>query len=412
MPGRLFYINDVTMIELQLSIMYSTDNVIEAVRAALADFEATHHVRVHVQILTWETAWSELVKAALYKTGPDVSEIGTTWVDSFVSLQALRPFEPHEVNLLGEASVFLPSLWQSGVILGRPQQWAIPWEADIRLIYYRRDLLLQAGVDEDTAFQSFEQLNQTLARLQQSGVAVPLAFNMLRQPRTLHFLASWVWGAGGRFISPSGRHVLFHTAEAREGLRAYFELRRYLAPAAHEAPDQKNIVPLMFLEGKIAVFVTGYWLTNEINQGRATPEVTANFGVARVPQSPYIGGGNFVVWQHNRHPEATIALLHYLTSLKVQTEVLTNHGRLPARLEALNAPPFTTDPHYQLLSAGLQKGQSFQATHLWGLIEDKLAIAVSKAWSDLLAHPELSVEEAIQKYIDPLAQQLNHHLAA
>jgi multiple sugar transport system substrate-binding protein len=405
------------MIELKLSIMYSTNNFfeathMEAMRAALADFEAEHHVRVGLQLFTWDTAWSELVKVALYKTGPDISEIGTTWVDNFVSLQALRPFEPHEEGLLGEASTFLPSLWQSGVILGKPQRWAIPWEADTRLIYYRRDLLQQAGIDEQTAFQSFEHLNQTLARLQQSGVAVPFAFNTLRHPRTLHFLASWVWGAGGRFISPSGKHVLFHTAGARDGLRAYFNLRRYLAPAAHEVTDQKNIVPLMFLEGKIAVLVTGYWLTNEINQGRATPEVTANFSVARIPQSPYIGGGNLVVWRHNRHPEAAIALLHYLTSLKTQTQALTNYGRLPARLDALYTAPFTTNPHYQPLSESLQNGQSFQTAHLWGLIEDKLATAVSKAWSDLLAHPELSVEEAIRKYIDPLANELNHHLAA
>jgi len=45
----------------------------------------------------------------------------------------------------------------------------IPWLAALQIMYYRRDLLKNAGVDEKTAFLSPAQLVQTLKRLRAGG---------------------------------------------------------------------------------------------------------------------------------------------------------------------------------------------------------------------------------------------------
>lgn len=62
--------------------------------------------------MTWSQAWQKLSKIARYKAGPDVSQIGTTWLDSFVTAGAVRPFADQEVEEIGGQAVFLPVSWQ------------------------------------------------------------------------------------------------------------------------------------------------------------------------------------------------------------------------------------------------------------------------------------------------------------
>jgi hypothetical protein len=101
-----------------------------------------------------------------------------------------------------------------------------------------------------------------------------------------------------------------------------------------------------------------------------------------------------------------------LTSREVQGDTIGKNNLLPARLDALNTPPFTTDPRYQIMSQSLKTGRSFSAARMWGLIEDKLTFTVSQIWAELLENPALPVEETVSKYIDPLAHELNRLLAA
>jgi len=48
--------------------------------------------------------------------------------------------------MLGVSAAFLPSSLQSSTALGERDVCAVPWLADTRLIYYRRDLLDKADV--------------------------------------------------------------------------------------------------------------------------------------------------------------------------------------------------------------------------------------------------------------------------
>jgi multiple sugar transport system substrate-binding protein len=398
------------MIELHFSIMNITPPAYQAIRLALDEFERQHNLKVTLQSLFWDTGWSELVKIALYKAGPDVSEVGTTWLDGFVSSNAVRRFEQPEIDALGGPAVFLPSLWPQNITSNDPAVWGIPWLSDTRVVYYRRDLLRQAGIDEASAFTSLDSFNRTLDRLQKSGVAIPLSIPTVHQHTTMQILALWVWGAGGHFISPNGKQVLFHTAAARRGMDAYFKLRNYLVPAAYHLDD--GAASRLFRLNSAAVTITGIWLWHQLHNLTVTPAAIENVRVALVPGVPFVGGSNLVIWKHTRHPEAAVALVRFLTSPEIQTDILGKNSLLPARLDALDLPPFTTEPPYQIMSQSLRTGRSFSAARMWGLIEDKLTLAVSQIWAELLENPALPVEEIVSKYIEPLARELNRLLAA
>lgn len=376
-------------------------------------FEAQHHIRVQLRILeNWVTAWPEIISMVRQRDGSDLSEIGTTWIGNLISMEALRPFKATEITSFGGASAFLPSAWQSGSLDSRKEAWSIPWLVDTSLLYYRRDLLEQAGVNESTAFQTPQQLEQTLNQLQASGIAIPWVVPTCQTLSTLHYLASWVWGSGGDFIMPDGRRTLFNQPKARAGIRAYFDLYRYLTPPArHLNYDEAH---RLFWEGQAAVTLDNPWRwLSRAREPYLAPEIFDQVRIALPPGIPYVGGTNFVLWRHARYPYQALELIRYLTSYQPQIDYFQRTGLLPANRAALASLPVRDEAAYKkVVWQGLKIGRSFRLTPSWGLIEDKLSLALTHMWDDLLSLPNPDLEAIMNKHLKPLAQQLDVTLAS
>src|SRR5512143_1870538 len=117
--------------ELEFSIQAPNADLIQPI---LNEFEAKYHIHVKVRLSAWDTAWSELVKVALYNDGPDLSEVGSTWLGDLISMSALHAFEAEEINQLGKAGHFLPAAWQGCQLFDQPEVWAIPWLVGARFV--------------------------------------------------------------------------------------------------------------------------------------------------------------------------------------------------------------------------------------------------------------------------------------
>ena len=397
------------MEEIELSIMLHGLDPAGDLQPLLDQFGAQHHCRVRVKVLSWDTAWADLVKVALYRHGPDVSEVGTGWVSNLVVMNALRPFGPSELDAIGGPSAFLDSAWRSGWVVGDKQPWAVPWLADTRVIYYRRDLLAQAQIDEQTAFQSQQQLEQTLERVQASGIASPWVVPTQYARNTLHNVASWVWGARGDFISADGKRTLFSQVKSRAGIRAYLGLHRYLSPAARNLDILQS--DGLYQQGGAAVTISGPWLVLRDVEQPVAAEVVANTGATLPPGVPFVGGSNLVIWKHTQHENTAIKLVHFLTRQPVQYSYCRRAGLLPVRLDVLNGSPFADHPLYRVMSEGVKTGRPFPSFSAWGLVEDGLTAELTHLWAEVLADPQLNLDAAINERLGKLARRLDLTLA-
>jgi multiple sugar transport system substrate-binding protein len=401
------------MEELQLSLMNSDGYKPEAeIRPFLDQFESENRCRIHVRMIPWETGRDELVDIALHGKGPDISEIGTSWCSSFSAMEALRPFSPGELISMGGSSAFFPSAWQSGRLFGENRMIAIPWLASVRVLYYRRDLLEKARVDEKTAFQSCSALVNTLERLKAGGIPIPLVLST----RTtifplLHSLASWVWGAGGGFVSKDGTHTLFNRPETHAGIRAFLELSQFLSPQARGLDLYQS--EMCFWRGEAAISLS---LQNPILTTItkiANPNVAANLGVASIPGGvPFIGGSNLVVWRHipPAHEDLAIKLVRFLTGQQVQRTYNTKINYFPTRLDVMQSPPFSTDEFHQILMDGLKSGRSFPTITRWSIVEDRLTQVLSQLWEDVSSQPDRDIDAIITDRLVPLANRLDNIL--
>ncbi|RPH63227.1 MAG: extracellular solute-binding protein [Chloroflexi bacterium] len=371
-------------------------------QALLKQFEQEEKIRVRLEMIPWTMGWSRMVEVALYHIGPDVSEIGSTWVMDFVRTDALRPYSPTEMNYISDGKRYFESCVAGGVSLGQnPTTWAMPLAGDARVIFYRRDLLQQAGVDEASAFASPAQFEGTLARLKAQGLPTPLALPTQRSRNSLHSLAAWVWGAGGNFLSADGVHVEFDAPRALDGFKSFFALGPYLGKTRLDEYDSDGL----FLNGKAATTISGYWLLHETQAA----EVSANLGVASVPGIPFVGGEHLVIWRHARNPQAALKLVKFISRAKSGESVYPQIG-LPPSPDGWQRPPFD-QPGYGVLLQAMHSGRAFPTSPLWGLVEKRLIDVMPEIWNDVLARPE-KAEKTVETEIGSLAQRLRMTLKA
>jgi len=389
-------------IELEFSVQLPGAELIQPL---LAEFEARHHIHVQLRLLDWDTAWSELVKVVLYNEGPDISELGNTWLGDIAAMNALHAFEPDEIALLGKASAFLPAAWQACQPAGVGSIQAIPWLVGARLIFYRREWLLRVGVDEDTAFTTAVQIEQTLRQLQTSGNAIPWTVPTGQTHTTLLNLASWVWTAGGDFVSPDGRQMLIAEPETIAGLRNYFAFGRYLTPQVRHLnalqPDG------WFLQhADTAATISGPWQFQAM-----TTAQREQIGLALPLGVPLLGGSHFVIWKHSRKQEAALKLIRFLTQPEAQIQYARRVGLLPAVVEALGDDLYQTDRLWRMAAQAVQAGRTVPVVRSWGLMEDRLATEFAAIWSEFLAQPTLDLVTLLTRHLEPLAKRFNQVLA-
>lgn len=387
------------MSQLELSITWE---MLEPIQRALQQF--TEETNIKVDVLTNQDR-SQLSDFAIHRVGPDVSEIGSTWLSNLVTMVALRPFSDKEIAALGGSAAFLPACWRASI--RENAVYAVPWRGDTRLIYYRRDLLAQSGIDEPTAFATVAQMQQTLGRLKASaGDIIPWVMSSDKHSMLIHQLAPFIWQTGGHFITPDGRRTLFCEPAALDGIQTYFEtFAPVIRPATQNLTDQA--AHTLYREGKAAAILTGHWLANDLRRQHALPVVSENTAIAFHPGAQYSGNMSLVIWQHSRKAQEALKLVQFLTRPDIQAGKVQQAFHLPVRQEVLSAPPYTTEPDYQVIKRSLETGQHLSAAYMWGLVEDQLTQAIYALWQTLHANPQTDLRPAIEAKLKPLAVRLD-----
>ncbi len=389
------------MEEITFSLFDRGRDVPDNIQDLVKRFEEEHGIRVRIETIPWAMGWARMVEVALYHSGPDVSEIGNSWAGDLTRMEALRPFRIDEIKTITGDEKFFESVWES---VGKAKEdasssYSIPWSADPRAVFYRRDVLANAGVDEAEAFINFDHFARMLATLKAKRIPMPLALPTQRSNLTIHHLASWIWGAGGSFLSPDNMNITFDEPKSLEGINAYFRLSHYLGAAAYAMGDYEAYE--QFYTGKAAVALGGHWI---LHSTAMTNEVRENLGIKPMPAFPFVGGNQLVIWNHTRHESAALKFIEFLQSQSVARLIYPQFG-LPVRRSTWNNPPFEND-YYQVLMKAIQKGRGFPSGQLWGLVEKRLTDVFADIWANILRNPNEDPDNLIDVQLKGLANRL------
>lgn len=310
----------------------------EVVQELVHGFEREHPgVRVRVQQIPWSAAHEKLLTAIVGRAAPDVAQMGNTWIPEMVTLSALSP-----IQLGTAASNYFPGILATNTV--HDTLFGLPWYADTRVLFYRKDLLAQAGFDAmPTTWAGWR--DAMIAIKQRAGPgkhAILLPLNEWPPLAILGLQAGSVLidSAGfGQFSEPEfERAFSFVLALYTEGL------------AAPVTSSQVSNLYQEFERGTFAMYISGPWNLGEFRR-RLPPEMQDAWATAPLPgpdgetsRVSLAGGSSLVVFRSSEHQVLAQQLIEYLSRPEQQAEFYRLTGDLPARRDAWTDSTLANDP--------------------------------------------------------------------
>ena len=314
----------------------------EVVAELLPGFEREHPgLRVEVQAIPWTSAHEKLLTAYAAGAMPDLLQLGNTWIAEFAALDALEPLQAR-VDAAGgiDPADYFPGIWQTNVVGGHLR--GVPWYVDTRLLYYRRDILREAGVE--ALPRTWDEWAAAMAAVQRHAGpgrhAILLPLNEFEPQLSLALQQDDPLlrdhDTRGNFDSPGFRRALaFYARIFEEGW----------APAVSET--QVSNVWDEFFRGRNAFYLSGPWNIREFRR-RAPPALAQEWGTLPLPGpdgpgAGIAGGTSLVLPRGGPRTDAAWALVEYLSRPGVQRRFHALSGNLPPRRSTWRHPALAGD---------------------------------------------------------------------
>ena len=349
----------------------------EVVSELIPQFERENPgIRVEVQQIPWQSAHEKLLTAFAGRVTPDVAQLGSSWVPEFVALGALAPLDQ---RLRGSQTVpaadYFPGQWAGNVIGGNI--YGIPWYSDTRLLFYRKDLLRQAGYDSVPT--DWEGWVEAMRTIKQRGIA---EYGVFLPTNEYEQLLSLGLQQDEPLLREDGRHGAFESPGFTRASDFYFKLfDEGLAPRLTNT--QISNVHDEFSRGRFAFYVTGPWNIGEFKR-RLPAEQQDDWGTAPLPGpngpgAGIAGGSSLVVFERSERKDAAWRLIEFLSRPDVQLRFFELTGDLPPRRSVWNAPLLANDPYAAAFREQLERAKAPPAVPEWERIGQQLRTVAERA---------------------------------
>jgi multiple sugar transport system substrate-binding protein len=262
----------------------------------------------------------------------DVLNIDVAWTSEFAAAGWISPLQRERFPL----DTFLAPVVDTATFDGR--LYAVPYVTNAGLLYYRKDILERAGERPPRTWAELARQARDLApKYGMDGYAgqfLPYEGLTVNATEAVH-------SAGGSILRDDGARVTVDSAAARAGLE-------FLAGGvrdgwiSHKARGYKEEESRQAFQDGRLLFLRNWPYVYSVANAPGS-KVAGAFGAVPLPGpsgpgTSVLGGSNLAVSSHSRHPESAADLIAYLTSERVQRQVLTE-GSLPPVRAALYEDP-------------------------------------------------------------------------
>jgi len=366
----------------------------EVLQDLVPEFERAHPgLRLRVQQVPWRAAHEKLLTAFVGESTPDVAQLGNTWIPEFVAVGALAPLDARvSASAVVRPEGTFPGIWRTNVVDGA--LYGVPWYVDTRALFYRRDLLEEAGVP--AAPRTWAEWRAAMARVKarggpgRFGVLMPL--NEWAQPVLLGVQN------GATLLRDGGRHGAFTDPHFRAAFAFYVGLfKDGLAPTLVQS--QVSNMYQQFAAGDFAFFVNGPWNLGELR--RRLPQMEGRWAVAPLPHpdagagrpgTSLAGGSSLVLFRASPRQDAAWKLVEFLSRPEQQVRLFAASGDLPAQQAAWDHPSLAGDAALGAFRVQLAHVEPMPRVPEWERIATRVAEAAEQA-----ARGETDVDEALRR---------------
>lgn len=361
------------------------------VEALMPEFERRHPgIRVKVQQVPWRAAHEKLLTAYAGGAMPDMFQVGNTWIPELVVLGAVERLDTRIASSSAiVAADYFPGILETNVIHGAT--YGVPWYVDTRLLFYRRDIVEQAGFPEPP--RTWKQWVETMVRIKQhvgpDNYAVLLPMN---EWEPLVILAMQL---GAELLRDNHRYGNFRSPQFRDAFGFYLDIfRRGLAPAVGET--QLANVYQDFANGHFSFYVTGPWNIGEFER-RLPSSLSGKWSTAPMPgpsdDGPGLslaGGASLAISPASPHQDAAWRLIEFLSEPAQQVALYRLTGDLPPRGAAWQEAMLAEHPQARAFWTQLQHVTTTPKIPEW----ERIASYVAR-YAELAIRNQMTADEAL-----------------
>lgn len=159
---------------------------------------------------------------------------------------------------------------------GKP--YIVPLVTEWQVLYYRKDLLQQAGLKVPTNFDELEAAAQKLNSESVAGIA-----SRGKGAAAVTQASSYIYNYGGQYLDKGT--AVFNSKPAIDAIRYYGKLLGNYGPKGVTSMSWENIMPL-FQAGKVAMWTDASVFYGQVVDQSKTQIPVANFDIANFPAGP------------------------------------------------------------------------------------------------------------------------------
>jgi multiple sugar transport system substrate-binding protein len=273
-----------------------------------------------------------------------VLNLDVVWTAEFAANRWVSPLPKDQFDL----AKFLPSAVQTGVY--RDNLYAAPWKTDAGLLYYRKDLLQNAGISAPP--KTWAELQTDCGKIKNVGCYAG-QFDKY-EGLTVNFSEA-VDSAGGTVVDDQGKPNV-NTPQAKQGLDFLVQgFKSGLIPK-EAITYQEEDARRAFEKGKL-VFLRQWpyqWaLSNKAAKVKGKFDVAPLPGLSG-PGAPTLGGHNLAISSFAKNKATALDFIKYLTSVDTERLNLVASSEAPTLASLYDEPALQKKfPYLPTLKASL-----------------------------------------------------------
>lgn len=299
---------------------------------------------VEVQALPWENAHDKLLTAVASGNGPDVLQLGATWIPEFAEAGALLDLSDY----VKDDPEFAKENYFEGaqsLMEYNDEMVGIPWYVDTRVLYYRTDILAEVGYDE--APKNWEELEDAAQKLADRGEG-QWGLDIDQKDQITPFIFAWQNG----YQADIENNDL--NLDSPEFLGAMEYYTSFFENGYSQQIEGLDIIQA-FGNGSKAMFFSGPWMINQLND--QVPDIKGDWSVATMPgntsNTSSLGGAVFSVFHTSDNVDNAMKFISYMNETETQLEWMETSSTLPSRIEAWEDPRLSEDEMYSVFGEQL-----------------------------------------------------------
>ena len=283
---------------------------VDIIKSVIDDFE-TRNPTIDVDFLHIPQNYFQKIHLLFASnTEPDVIFVNNHYLPVYVNADKLLPLS---VNRQFYDEKVLD-------VLSRDENlYALPRDISLLVVYYNKDLFRRLGLNcpqQGWTIEEFLQTTQEIAR--KSDV-----FGVSFEEEPLFYLP-YVMSEGGSFFD-------LNSEQSQKALNFYADLRKKYHVAPRREESASATMAQMFLQEKIAMHLSGRWLTPKYTQDATFEWDIVPFPIGSNGSVVPLDASGWAIAKSTKHKDEALLFVNYLASQEVISKFAQTGLIVPAR---------------------------------------------------------------------------------